>query len=227
MKKIIILSFIFFASIATYSQSNTGFTVGSNFAFLTGDSTSLPFSSIKPGVYAGLFWDINTGYKRYMQIGAFYSQQGVQYKEEFFGFGTKTTNLKVHKIDYVKIPILWKQVWGDWYTSVGMYGEIAARSNSYWKITEETAGEITDTSMLIQSFTNELRLYDAGLALGLGIQTPLTTQYDFFLNVGYNHGILAVNPKVLRIENKMYNRFFTVNVGLIINSKNYKYKSRR
>lgn len=227
MKKIIILSFVFITSFSAFSQSNTGFTVGSNFAYLTGDSTSLPFNGIKPGVYAGLFWDINTGYKTYIEIGGFYSQQGAKYKREFFDFGSKVTQVKIHNIDYIKVPIMWKQIWGDWYTTVGLYGEIAAISNSYWIETIEEADKIDKTKDTIQSFTNQLRLYDSGINFGIGVQMPISTQYDFFFNVAYNHGILAINPDVLRIEDKMYNRFFTVNVGIIINGSNYKYKSRR
>ncbi len=227
MKKTLIIAIIIFSTLSSFSQSSKGFSVGSNFAYLTGDSSSLPFSNIKPGLYAGMFWDINTGYKTYIQIGGYYSQQGVRYKNEFFDFGKKITQIKRHNIDYFKIPILWKQVWGDWYTSLGMYGEFAVHSRSIWIEKTETANDLDVKRDTLTSFTNELRLYDTGLNIAIGLQTPISPQYDFFINVAYNIGLLAINPTVLRVENKMYNRFFTINVGIIINSGTYKYRSRR
>ncbi|MBN2892809.1 MAG: hypothetical protein JXL97_13150 [Bacteroidales bacterium] len=228
MKRIFtIVIAIIISSLSSFSQSNTGFTVGSNFSLLTGDSTSLPDAIIKPGFYGGMFWDINTGYKTYIQIGGFYSQQGGKYKYEYFDFGKKITRTINNKIDYVKIPLMWKQVWGDWYTSIGLYGEIAAVSNSVWTERTQNVDTFFIKSDTLQSFTNDLRLYDTGFKLALGVQFPINSQYDFFMNIAYNHGFLAINPKAFRIENKMYNRFFTINVGIIINSNSYKYRSRR
>ena len=166
-------------------------------------------------------------YKSYIQIGGYYSQQGVQYRYQFFDFGKKVTQIKVHKIDYGKIPIILKQSWGDWYTTIGLYAEFAVNSKSYWKEKTETEDSIHTETQEFYSFTNELRLYDAGLALGIGGQFAMSKQYDFFFQIGYNNGFFAVNPTTIRTQNKMYNRFFTVNVGIIINKNTYKYKSRR
>ncbi len=227
MKKILIFfSLILFAYIS-FSQANTGFTIGSNFSTYTGDSTTLPFNNIKPGLNTGIFWDINSGYKTYIQIGGFYSQQGARYKQEYFTFGNKVTYLIRHNVDYINIPISWKQIWGDWFTILGLYGEFAIVSKSKWTETDEYADTIIYKVGDYQSFTNELRTFDAGIKLAMGIQVPISSQNDFTLSVAYNHGFLCVNPNTNRVENKMFNRFFTVNLGIIISRNNYKYKSRR
>ena len=226
MKKIVLISFFFIATLTSFSQTNKGFSVGSNFAFLTGDSIDLPMNHMKSGIYAGVFWDITTGYKTYIQIGGFFSQQGAQYKNEYFDYGKKVTQIIKYKIDYIKIPISWKQVWGDWYTVLGLYGEFAVNSNAIWKEKIETATDLNIETDTLQSFTNNLRFYDTGVNLSIGVQTPLSNQYDFFFNVAYNHGLLAINPSTFLVHNKMSNRFFSISVGIILRGDKYKYRSR-
>ncbi len=226
MKKIIVILITFFAvSNAVNAQVNTGFEVGSNFAFLAGDSTSIKLYHPKPGIYTGIFWDISTGYKNYIQIGGFLSQQGVRYKKEHLKFGKRITDTKRHNIYYIKIPVMWKQSWGDWYTSFGAYGELAAIADSKWTKTIQTADSVFKDKGNIQSFSNHLRQFDTGLSLAFGAQVPLGGDFEFFFKIAYNHGLLAINSKTNRIENKLYNRFFTASVGVIINKS--KYKRRR
>lgn len=229
MKKIIAtISILLTLGVSMYGQANIGLNLGCNLSYLKGDSVSLlQFKQIKPGINAGVFWEIRTAYKTYIQIGGYYSQQGGYYKKEYFKWGKKITESKKHRIDYIKIPITWKQMWGDWYTALGVYGEIAAVSKSTWRIKEESSIEIQDTGNVLQSFTNELRLYDMGLKLEIGVQIPLSNKTDMFISAGYNLGMLAINPKTIRIENKMYNRMFTLNTGIIFNRRSTKYRKRR
>ncbi len=225
MKKIVII-FITFIAISTTvkSQVNTGFEVGANYAFLTGDSTSIKLYQLKPGIYTGIFWDITTSYKNYIQIGGFISQQGVKYKREYFNFSEKITDINKHNIIYLKIPITWKQMWGDWYTSLGMYGELAVASKSRWIKMIGVADSTSVKKGPLQSFTNKLRQFDAGLNLSVGTQIPLNRNFDIFFKASYNHGFLFVNTETHRVENRLYNRFFTTSVGLIINKNRYKYR---
>ena len=207
-----------------FSQTNKGFTIGTNFAYLTGDSTSLPFSGIKPGLYGGMFWDISTGYDSFIEIGGLFSHQGVKYKNQYFDYGEKVTQTKTHNISYVKVPILWKQTWGDWYTSIGIYGEFKIRAKTITLIKTETATTVKTDTFYPTNFTNELRLYDVGFNFAIGIQTPISAKHEVFANLSYNIGLFALNPEVIRVENKMYNRFFTLNVGIIKKATRYNFR---
>lgn len=227
MKKIIIIIIFSFFISETFSQANMGFLAGSNFSYYTGDSTSVPLSGLKPGFTGGIFWDISTQYKTYIQIGGLYSSQGAIYKHESFDFGKKVVKIEKFNIGYIKIPLSWKQIWGDWYTTIGGYGQIAVNPKANWIIRKEYTDTIIESSNVLQSFLNDLRTYDAGVNLGIGIQIPLATQYDFFMKASYSHGLFPINQSAIRVEDKIYNRYFTVSFGIIINNNTYKYKSRR
>jgi len=95
MRKIILLLTGVILFLTTYSQNPMGFSIGSNFSYLTTDSSSLPVKYGKPGIYGGMFWNISSGYKSYVEVGAFLSQQGAQFKSVSF-FNNPTT-LKTEK----------------------------------------------------------------------------------------------------------------------------------
>ncbi len=232
MKKIIIIGIITIVSLNVKSQSQTGFTLGSNLSYLTIDSSSLPIKYTKPGIFAGIFWDIKTGYKQYIEIGGFYSQQGALFKNEYFYNNTdsmmteKIIEKTVSNVSYLKIPLVWKQSWGDWYTKLGIYGETKAFAKSSWSIEHFRLDTTFTERGVYSSFSNNMRQYDMGLDMEIGVQFQISNQYDFFINTGYNMGFLAINPDEVDNANRMYNRFFTINVGFIVAGSKNSYRRR-
>lgn len=231
MKKIITSILLITLFIISYSQTPIGFTVGSNFSYLTIDSSrTAPMKYGKPGTFGGLFWDVPTGYKAFVEVGFFYSLQGAQFKSIKFSYNQHTlisqkeTYIKNYNIHYIKMPILWKQSWGDWYTKLGVYGEIAAYKTAKWNIYTEPIDTITPSEGHENSFVDNLRAFDIGLNLSMGVQFNITPRLDFFLNAQYNMGFLNLTPQEMISGNKMYNRFFTLSTGIIFNKSKYKYR---
>jgi len=229
MKKITIILLLLQCFIFVKSQNITGINVGMNFSTLTGDSSKLPFQTLRKGINIGLTWDIKTVYKNYIQVGIFYSQQGTFNKNEYFDYGNKFTHLVYQNLDYIRIPFQWKQKWGDWYTTLGFFASYVPNPKKGWKEWVEYPS-YTDTSAGTDlTFTNQtIRTFDVGAAFSLGFQYGISKNYDFFMNFGLNRGFLALNPKDVRIENKMYNMYFSITTGiLLMPNKNNVYRRRR
>ncbi|MEA3452480.1 MAG: outer membrane beta-barrel protein [Bacteroidota bacterium] len=230
MKKIIILTISIILFQFSYSQNHFGLTAGSNFSYLTTDSSSLPIKYGKPGPYGGIFWNITNGYNSYVEVGAYYSLQGAQFKSE--NFVNNTDSLKTEKytftinsnIHYLKIPVVWKKTYGDWYTKLGFYGEIALLKTSKWEKNHLFLDTNYSETGTYGSFAENLRVYDMGLTMALGVQFSITNNIDFFLNFEYNLGFLNLTPNEIVQQNKMYNRFFTISTGIIFNKTKYKYR---
>lgn len=228
---LLIFSFIQFSN----SQMIFGINTGLNLSYLTGrDSIYFnvdnKYKNLKPGANIKMLFDINIGYQRFVEIGAIYSQEGVNYRVTTFeptdtGTGTvKIIKIQKNNLQYLKIPLSWKQIWGDWYTVIGMYGAIALLPEAKW-INKFYALDrmYSDTG----KFKLDIFKYDMGINLGFGLQLPLNNYYDFTIGLSYYHGFLGLYPKYNK--QAMYNRTFNISVGIFFNNKGYKYKykSRR
>lgn len=236
----LLFTILFFSPTTTIlAQTSTGFTIGSNFSYLTGDKIKSerneklkPIKNLKPGLSVGIFWDIKSGYRTYIQIGGIYSQQGDLFKTENFQYNNDTLGIILEKytykiknvVNYIKVPLIWKQSWGDWQTYIGLYGAFALQAKSKYTAIHKFADTTIRESNPLHSFTYNLRTIDVGLSLGLGVQLPLNNRTDYFIKFGYEHGFIALNPKTARKEEKMYNRLFSISFGIIINKKGYRYK---
>lgn len=237
MKKIIIPLILILLTFNLKAQLNFGVYFGGNISYTTGID-SLQFSDanlnklVKPGFNINMLFDFKTGYSKYIETGIMYAEQGVIFKavtyQEFDnGMGiAKITRMHRNNLNYFKIPLIWKQTWGDWYTNLGIYGAIAPNLNARWSETDEFYDSVFIDTGKVEHFANGLSMFDLGFNLGAGIQLPLNNFYDFILGVSYNHGLLAINPNFTRKELAMYNRSFTVTIGIIVDNKGYKYKYR-
>jgi hypothetical protein len=227
-KKIFNIIIILLFSQLTNSQSFTGFNIGSNFSTLTGDSAKLPTQNFKMGFNIGLTWDIQTVYESYIQLGLLFSQQGSIDKDEYFEYGYKYTHKIYRNVDYIKLPLQWKQKWGDFYTTIGFFGAFTPNPTSKWiKSWEYNNNLISDTGYYA-SFNNYTRSIDIGGTFSLGFQIPFNKKFDYFISLGLNRGLLAINTNTKNIENKMYNLYFTISTGLItVPNKMYTYKKKR
>ena len=232
MKKILLSMIILTLWLNSLAQSQMGFSFGGNLSYLTIDSSSLPIKYTKPGINAGIFWNIKTGYKQYIEIGGFYSQQGALFKNEYFfnNMDSMTTEKIIattnSNISYIKIPLVWKQVWGDWYTKLGLYGEMKTFAKSSWAVEHIRIDTNYTERGVYSSFSRNMRQYDMGLDMEIGVQFQISNQYDFFINTAYNMGVLAINPDELDNANRMYNRFFTISIGIIVAGNKNSYRRR-
>ena len=228
MKKTILILFfiIFFISSHSFSQAHVGLVGGLNFSQLSGDNPQFETQSSRKGIYGGLTWDIRIKYKTYIQVGGVYSQQGSVLKSTYFLAGEKVTHKVHNNVDYFMLPLTWKQLWGDLYTQIGVYGQTPIIAKSYWEEKIERPTTTWDTvSGPIKSFTSDLRRYDAGVFFALGFQVPISYQYDWYANVSFKQGFFPLknheyyNTTAYRPENIMRNRVFTISTGIIIFGK--------
>lgn len=252
--KYIFISFIAFTiSISLNAQTYTGISVGSNFSYLTGNLNTInqpeniiPQNILKPGVHLGMFWNIRSGYNGYIEVGGFISQQGALYKHQSFitDSYTDTNSSVIHtevakytykinqNIYYFKVPFVWKQMWKDWYTKIGFWGDYALslRKSTFeyeWTSTKEFSRIIITESDIQKSFELNKRFFDVGLTFGLGVQLPINRKNDFFFDVNYNHGLIAMNTDAIGEDDKMMNRYFTVTTGIVFGKDKYKIPTRR
>ena len=210
----------------SFSQTYVGFTSGLNIASLSGDNAKFDKKISRKGLYEGILFDIRIAYQTYMQVGGFYSQQGIQYKSVFFDYGKKVSYSVKNNLDYIFVPITWKQMWGEVYTKIGGYGEVAFMGKSKWKRLEEFADTAITTNGTYNSFTNELRRYDIGILFAVGIQIPISDQFDVYFEASYKLGFFPIDNVAYRPEEVMRNRFFTLNVGVILFGKKSRYATR-
>lgn len=230
MKKFIFLIIIVISFTNVYSQKmKFGFLGGSNFSYLTTDSSSMPLKFMKPGVKFGLLFEFNNGYKSWITLSPQLSQQGALFKKEFYIIDTsnmytaKKTSMIRNNLYYLKLPVTWKQEWGDIYTKIGFYGSFKGLATSNWYEISENIDGTDTTSGKYDSFSKFTRPLDIGVDFGFGSQIMLNDQVEIFGEIGYSMGFLSINPKEIKNENKMYNRLFNVTVGIMFGRNKYKY----
>jgi len=212
------------------SQTCTGFMVGSNFSQLSGvlkDTYDTKISRF--GGTAGIFWNytLNSLKETSFEFGAFYSQQGNIFQSQYYLKGAKVTYRVYNKLDYILIPLTWKEDWGDIYTKAGFYGEILAQSDSYAKTLSEYRDTIGQPSIdTVNSFIDKIKPYDFGFNVGIGYNTVLSEQFDFFVDVSYKLGLTSVHP-TYDPEKVMRNSIFCISVGVILRGSENRYGPRR
>jgi len=228
--KIFILLVILSCSFKSYSQikSFMGFTAGGSLSQLSGDNEKYNRNIYRQGAYGGIFWDIYLEYQNYIEVGGFYTQQGGIKKLEYNDISGKKIVYSVNnQIDYAMFPIIWKQQWGDLFTQIGIYGEIAINAKSVWKREYLFADSISTITGNYKSFTHDLRLYDFGGFFGIGYQKPVTDNYDFFINLSYRFGFFSIENMPENSGDFMKNRIFTLNAGFILFSKDKRYATKK
>jgi len=229
-KNIFLLLLIISCSLESYSQlkSNMGFTAGISVSQLSGDNDKYNRNIYRKGVYGGVFWDIYLEYQNTIEVGGFYTQQGGIQKLEYYDIRGKKVEYSVsNQIDYVMFPVIWKQQWGDLFTQIGMYGEVAINAKSLWKREYFYLDSTSYISGNYKSFTHDLRLYDFGGFFGVGYQKPVTDNYDFFINISYRFGFFSIENMPENSGELMKNRIFTLNTGIILFNKNKRYAIKR
>ncbi len=221
--------FLILVSLNSYSQLKThfGYTIGGNLSQLNGDNENNSRNIFRTSMFGGLFLDVFIEYHSYIEFGCFYSQQGGVKKLEYNDIIRRVDYKIKNNVDYIMFPVIWKQQWGDLFTQIGGYGEIAINANSIWQQDYHYLDSVSRTTGIYKSFTHDLRMYDVGAVFGIGYQSAITYKYDFFINLSYKFGFFPIENNPEDSVDIMKNRFFTLNIGLILFNKEKRYARKK
>ena len=245
-----ILSLLVVLAQGVYAQSTViGFSLGANFANLVGPG-KIEGSKPRFGFCPGIVINFPTAFESYLEVGAFYSQQGVNIKSEAYGADPEAlipymgdslyhvftverkrtlrykTNISKH-VDYLCIPVMWKQSFGSLYGKVGPWAAFALNAYSGKKVTINCGSDTVikydsgkDTTVIgksfNQSFINKLRKYDVGGAMSIGFQTAIAQNLDIFIDATYRIGFFSVEDEPLNRKATIRNMYFTISAGLLL-----------
>lgn len=241
-RKLVILSALLLLGMLCDAQStNVGFSMGANFTNLVGRNR-IKDSDPRIGVCPGLHVDFPLAYESWLEVSGVYSQQGVRIKTDGYPLKPQErvkTNITRY-VDYLTVPIMWKQSWGDIFTKIGPYAAFAMKATS--KLVSDTIRGMEetvhydsseDTSLLGQSFNqsfiNSLRQYDVGACFGIGYSTPLgRSNLDFFIEANYRFGFFSVEDKPKTKADALRNQVFSIRAGFFIvnNRRSNTYRRR-
>lgn len=243
-----ILSLLLVLAQGAVAQSvHVGFSLGANFANLVGPG-KIEGSKPRLGFCPGLVVDFPTAFESYLEVGLFYSQQGVNIKSDDYGVDPKTlktymgdslytvftvdrqrtirskVNISKH-VDYLCIPVMWKQSFGSLYGKVGPWASFALNAKSGQKVSIYCGSDTIikydsskDTTVVgkafEQSFINQLRKYDVGLGMSIGYQTAISQNMDIFIDATYRMGFFSVEDKPANRKATIRNLYFTISAGI-------------
>ncbi len=216
------------------------------------DGSPIYFDKIsRKGLYGGLIWDIKIKKGKLfrstmLQTGILYSQQGATYRNSHFGtvqdtllavvekideYSVQNSTAEItqsfyRKVDYITVPLTWKQHWGEFYTKLGVYSQLGILTDSSTtKVYKYPVVKIKNNGESGKFLESDV-FYDLGVSTGIGFQTALNDEYDFFLDFSYRFGFLKVDKETYRTQDIMRNSVFTVSTGIIIFGKNRRYFKR-
>ncbi len=197
---------------------------GLNIATLAGDSSQLDNRHARLGAYVGLGLNFKLSYSSFVQVGAIYSQQGTYYTTEEFRQGYLNIDYTYHNIDYLHIPFLWREYFGNFYSELGGYVAIALFTSSPWKkeIYYTDSIYIAGEGEYI-SFSNNLTFYDYGALFGIGYETMLTPQYDVGVTLRFKPGLAKINTGGDRPSTILRNQVFTISVSIVDKGRQARY----
>lgn len=222
-------------------STNIGFSMGANFSNLVGKGRPAD-DDPRIGICPGFHLEFPLAYLSYLEVSAIYSQQGVRiYTDEFPEKNyIREKNTITKYIDYVNIPVLWKQEFGDLYAKIGPYASLAMKATSKKKseitygrdsiVYYDSSDDTTAVGMAFnQSFINSLRQFDVGLNLSFGYRTSLgRSNFDFFIDACYKIGFFTVEEEPKTKANALRNQLFSVSMGFFIvnNRRSTTYRRR-
>ena len=222
-----------FASNASAQKTCFGFSAGANFSNLIGRD-KIDDSEPRIGLYGGVNIDIPLAYGVYLEVGGFYSSQGVKVKIDEYQALKGGVNQQVHYtrtankfVNYLHVPLSWKQSFGDVYTKLGPYVAMPLTVNSDWEekkvyvaYSDSTNAEKTDGETIEKvkgndgKFVNNLRQYDVGAALGIGFQTSISRGLDWFIDASYKIGFFSIERTTDTSKKQIRNQCFTISTGI-------------
>lgn len=252
LRKIAILSILMLAALFCDAQStNVGISMGVNFSNFVGRNR-IEDSDPRIGMCPGLRLAFPLAYESWLEVSGIYSQQGVRIKSD--GYPNRPqerikSNVTRY-VDFLTIPVMWKQSWGDLYTEIGPYAAFAMKATSkktsttitrvkddstgVWYVQESYYDSSKDTTeagkRLNQSFINSLRQYDVGACFAIGYNTSLgKSNIDLFLEASYRFGFFSVEENPKSKADALRNQVFCVTAGFyfVNNRRSSTYRRRR
>lgn len=204
-----------------------GISMGANFANLIGTDKiqdSKPRIAMCPGINV----DIPLVYDTYLEIGAYYSQQGVAVKTDEITRGSVREKETITKyVDYLQVPLFWKQSFGDIYTKIGPFASMALQASSDWKKDSIARDTMSVHRGSYNSFINKLRKYDVGAAFAVGYQSSISRSLDIFIDLSYKIGFFSVEEKTDAQKKVLRNQVFCVSVGVYFQQNRHSKTYRR
>lgn len=233
---------------ASAQSANVGISLGANFSNLVGPG-KIKDSKPRLGFCPGVIIDIPTTFESFLELGAFYSQQGVNIKSDEYGADRdnlvpymgkdlfkkytsdgnhKTlrckTNISKH-VDYLCIPVMWKQSFGSLYGKIGPWAAFALNAYSQKKVTiycgtdtiikYDSKKDTTEVGKAFnQTFINKLRKYDVGMGMSIGYQTAVAHGMDLFIDATYRMGFFSVENEPLNRKSTIRNMYFIISAGV-------------
>ncbi|MBO4244522.1 MAG: PorT family protein [Bacteroidales bacterium] len=203
-----------------------GISMGANFSNLVG-TDKIEDSKPRIGMCPGINVDIPLVYDAFLEVGAYYSQQGVTIKTDEMAKGMAREKVKITKnVDYLQIPLFWKQSFGDIYTKIGPFASMALQASSDWRKDSIARDTMSRSRGSYNSFINKLRKYDVGAAFAIGYQTSISRSVDLYFDASYKIGFFSVEEKTDNQKKVLRNQVFLVSVGVYFqknrNSRTYR-----
>ncbi|MCR4560110.1 MAG: PorT family protein [Bacteroidales bacterium] len=231
MKKIFILVITaLVGSLNAFSQINVGASMGVNFSYLIGDDR-IEDATKRIGISPGIHVAFPLVYESFLEVSAIYSQQGVMIKKDDQERNFHIKYRENRNIDFMIIPITWKQQFGDFYTKLGPYVGVALDAQLTWKCDSISPDTSIRASGKKASFVNDLRQYDVGANFGLGYQTSISGGIDLFVGVDYRIGFFSIEDKNKKQINnkKLRNQVFSFSAGIyfVKNRRSKTYRHHR
>jgi len=233
--KIIVYAFVCTAFILSnfqsYGQTGKIIRAGLNLSKLIGDY-EYDYSKFRYGANAGFFVDKQFKLlENSVEVGIIYSQEGVKFQNLTPTFGKRTVYEVTHKLDYIIIPLCFKQMWGNLYTKFGPYGAYLLQANSSWKETVESGFVDSVSTGTSVDFQSNLRKYNGGLVVGAGLLFPVGRGSSFTVDFSYNFGLTLLSKDDLHPEFAFKTRVLQISIGLTMGRREqngyYKQRSRR
>jgi hypothetical protein len=235
---------MFFSLVAMSQSATFGFSMGANFSNLIGEG-KIEGSKPRIGVCPYIHLDIPLAYESFLEVSLGYSQQGVNVKSDIIdnsqsdGYKGTTriqTNITKH-VDYLTLPVQWKQTFGDLYVKAGPYAAFALKASSKKLIDKyygtdstyhyDSSKDTTEAGKgFNQSFVNSLRQFDVGAALSIGFQTSIGRSVDICFDASYRMGFFSVEDNPQNRKSTLRNQYFCVSAGLFF-VKNRRSKTYR
>ena len=243
-KRFLILLFAAVYCLDVAAQSVTvGFSMGANFSYLIGRDR-VEDSKPRIGVCPAIHLNIPLVYESYLEISAIYSQQGIRIQkddakyrvtERIEGLPDPALYLDTYhykytekrEIDYLIIPVMWKQKFGDFYTQAGPFVGIPISARNTYKedyiptynpIFNDTTKYTTHFEGEKKTFVNKLRQYDAGAMFAVGFQTSIGNKLDVFVSAGCRFGFFSVEEKEKNMSRSVIlrNQVFSLTGGFFL-----------
>ena len=219
MRKIVLILVLVIITTLAYSQKQL---IGVNGGIVF-SNISTDFDLYKDKTYK-TDWSANLNYERFLsknfsiEIGISYIKKG--FTDYFVWTNENGDELRTdeynNSYEYLSIPIGTKYTIGNKLKGIGIIGISPAYLIKGTIISPDYI-EIYNHKKDITKYPNR---FDLNAFIGVGISYKILKQFELNLNGTFNHSLISMTKKDYFENNKIYNYFYNVNIGLKYYLKN-------